>query len=965
MKLIPILLLASATCFAQKKILDHSVYGLWKRIESQQISSDGQWVACTIVPQTEGDGVVQLWNAKTKSTQTFARAAESRFSDDSQYLFFKIKPTLDTLKALRRKKVKDEDLPKDSLVIFSLKTSEKTVIPAVRSYSVPEKWNGWVLFTPEIEKPPVAKKDTAIVGKDSLSMKLPAAADSLRKSEIKPDKPAKGKNEKKPKKEGKENGYKLVLRELATAKQDTFYFVQNYIIAEKGPRLLFVSSGKDSTFLAGIYTHQVAERNTVPLSRAKGKYKQLALDKLGTQAAFLADTDTSKARIRPWRLMRWTAKQDSAKAIAGAEAGFLPKNWNISENAPPVFSESGQKLFFGMAPPPILNDTTLLPEEVVNVEVWAYTDPVLYTVQKVRVDAERNRSYQVVCDLSDLKCTPLGSLEIPEIRYNERRETTVAVGINEDPYALQQSWEGTASKDVWLVQLNSGKSEKIATKLRGNPRLSPEGRFVTWFNEVDTAWYACQVSDKKIRQLTDNSQVAFFDEENDTPDLPGAFGMAGWLTGEDALLIYDKFDIWKIDPKGKDKPKRLTQGRETETVFRYLRLDPDRYTIEADEKIWLHYFSEKTKNEGYAQFDMKNGRITYLMGGPFAYSRSPKKAQNSDATIFTFENFQTFPDVHYYNPSEVLTSRDLPKSLIQRVTDANPQQKAYNWGTIELVSWTSLDGTPLQGCLVKPENYDSTQKYPLIVQFYERSSDQLNTHRPPDAGRSQINYSFYASRGYLIFNPDIPYRIGYPGESAYNAIMPGVTMLIDKGMVDPARIGIQGHSWGGYQTAYLVTKTKLFACAEAGAAVANMVSAYGGIRWESGSSRMFQYEHQQSRIGGTLWQYPFRYYENSPIFSVDKITTPLLLIHNDKDGAVPWYQGIELFTAMRRLNKPCWLLNYNEEPHWPVKLQNRVDFQMRMQQFFDYYLQGKPKPRWMQRGVPALEKGILQGLEGE
>jgi dipeptidyl aminopeptidase/acylaminoacyl peptidase len=297
------------------------------------------------------------------------------------------------------------------------------------------------------------------------------------------------------------------------------------------------------------------------------------------------------------------------------------------------------------------------------------------------------------------------------------------------------------------------------------------------------------------------------------------------------------------------------------------------------------------------------------------------------------------------------------------LSDANPQQKDYNWGTIELVNWTSLDGKELTGMLAKPENFDPNKKYPMIVNFYERSSNDLHNHRSPSYGRSTINYSFYASRGYLIFNPDVEYRIGYPGESAYNCVIPGINMLIEKGFVDKNNIGVQGHSWGGYQIAYLVTKTDIFKAAEAGAPVPNMISAYGGIRWWTGLSRQFQYEHTQSRIGGTPWDYPLRYIENSPIFNIDKINTPLLIMHNDADGHVPWYQGIELFTSLRRLGKPSWFLNYNGEPHWPLKFQNRRDFNIRLAQFFDYYLKGAEKPMWMDRGVPAIEKGINQGYE--
>ncbi len=322
--------------------------------------------------------------------------------------------------------------------------------------------------------------------------------------------------------------------------------------------------------------------------------------------------------------------------------------------------------------------------------------------------------------------------------------------------------------------------------------------------------------------------------------------------------------------------------------------------------------------------------------------------------MFTKESYQDYPNISYSRNG--LTN---PK----QISDVNPQQKEYNWGSIEIVSWTSTDGQVLEGMLVKPEDFDPNKKYPMIVNFYEQSSQGLHRHRTPTAGRSTINYPYYASRGYLIFNPDVPYNIGYPGESAYNSVVSGTLALIDKGFVDKDNIGLQGHSWGGYQIAHIITKTDLFKCAESGAPVVNMFSAYGGIRWRSGMSRMFQYEQTQSRIGGTIWDKPLRYLENSPIFFLDKVNTPVLILHNDHDGAVPWYQGIEFFVGMRRLGKPAWMLNYNDEPHWPLKLQNRQDFQLRMSQFFDYYLQGAPMPRWMAEGVPAVEKGLDQRLE--
>ena len=251
----------------------------------------------------------------------------------------------------------------------------------------------------------------------------------------------------------------------------------------------------------------------------------------------------------------------------------------------------------------------------------------------------------------------------------------------------------------------------------------------------------------------------------------------------------------------------------------------------------------------------------------------------------------------------------------------------------------------------------------MMVYFYERNSDNLHTYYTPAAGRSIINHSFYVSRGYVVFIPDIPYKTGEPGPSAANAILPGVKSIVKQGFINPEKIGMQGHSWGGYQTAYLVTQTDMFACAESGAPVSNMTSAYGGIRWSSGMSRMFQYERTQSRIGADLWSARDKYIANSPVFFADKINTPLLILHNDKDGAVPWYQGIELFVALRRLEQPAWLLNYNGDPHWVMSDANRKDFAIRMQQFFDFYLMDAPEPEWMAYGVPGVDKGKKFGLE--
>ena len=332
------------------------------------------------------------------------------------------------------------------------------------------------------------------------------------------------------------------------------------------------------------------------------------------------------------------------------------------------------------------------------------------------------------------------------------------------------------------------------------------------------------------------------------------------------------------------------------------------------------------------------------------------KAKNLDEFVYQKSNFNTSPDLY--------VTRNFWKSE-QKLTGINPQMHDYNWGTAELFSWTSFDGFSLQGIVYKPEGFDSAKKYPVMIYFYEKHSDNLYQYFTPAPSRSTINIPFFVSGGYIVFTPDIHYTVGHPGRDAYNSIVAGAEALAKNPWVDKENMAIQGQSWGGYQVAHLVTKTDMFKAAGAGAPVSNMTSAYGGIRWESGRSRQFQYEQTQSRIGAEMSDSLDLYIENSPVFFAKNVKTPLLIMHNDKDGAVPWYQGIEYFMTLRRLGKPVWMLQYNNEAHNLGERRNAKDLSIRLQQFFDHYLKGDPAPKWMTEGVPATEKGKTWGYELE
>jgi dipeptidyl aminopeptidase/acylaminoacyl peptidase len=331
------------------------------------------------------------------------------------------------------------------------------------------------------------------------------------------------------------------------------------------------------------------------------------------------------------------------------------------------------------------------------------------------------------------------------------------------------------------------------------------------------------------------------------------------------------------------------------------------------------------------------------------------KAKGSNHLLVSAESYTAPADLYSYAPGgDGYTN--------YRLSNLNPQQQQYNWGTAELYKWKTFDGKPGEGILYRPENFDSTKKYPVLIYFYERVTDGLFNYTAPAPTPSRLNIPFFVSRGYIVLAPDIRYTKGHPGKDAYNYIVSGAQALAKKRWIDAKNMGIQGQSWGGYQVAYLITATDMFKAAWAGAPVVNMFSAYGGIRWESGNNRQFQYEKGQSRIGATPWERPDLYIENSPFFHLHKVKTPLVIMANDADGAVPWYQGIEFFTAMRRLGKPVWMLNYNGEAHNLVERKNRKDIQVREQQYFDWLLKGEKPARWITDGVPAVKKGRDWGL---
>ena len=981
---------ACAYCEAQdKKTLTHEVYDGWKSVGEKVISNNGKLIVYAVNPQ-EGDGMLEMHNIPENKISRAERGYNAVISADSRFVFFKIKPRFKDVRQARIKKKKPEEMPKDSLGLFSVMNDSIQKIPSVKSFRTPGKNGNWLAYL--AEKPlrdSLGKKTLP----DSLKKKIDGfvkLADSIFRQSLDS---VKGKIEKQEvisaaQKAVKEiykkandaidlvtaytdadgdetpgdksqEGTILVLRDLITGKEKIFKPVNEYLFDKNGTRLLMATTkiSKDSNSKAYVILYDLQREIADTIMRSFNESKNFVFDEEGQQLAFIAERDSSAKSLQKfYKLWYFKKGQDSSLAVADKTTSGIIKGFTVSENAALKFSKDGKKLFFGTAPIMPPKDTTLVDFELAKVDVWHYNEDYLQPQQLKQLPQELKRSYTAVLFPAENKVIQLGTDSSENISLINEGNADFVLAQSTKGNRIASQWEGRALTDAYVINTKTGISKLIGKKASGNFQESPGGKYIYWYDPAKQNYFTYNVFNGVVKNISEKIKVPLYDTENDVPDFPSAAGITGWTQDDKYFLINDEYDIWQTDPDGIAVPSNLTNGfgRKNNIAFSYVRLDTLKRFFDNDETILLRSLDKKIKYGGFytAAISIPTDPVL-LTSGPFSFS-NPLKARDTNAYIFTRGDISS---------SELFMSGDLKN--IKQLTETTAQQKEFNWLTAELMHWKMFDGKMSEGLLFKPENFDPNKKYPVIFYFYERNADGLYNYRQPAPSASTVNIPYFVSNGYLVFDPNIYYKTGEPGQSAFNSVVSAAKYLSKMPWVDSTRMAIQGQSWGGYQVAYLITKTNIFRAAGAGAPVSNMTSAYGGIRWGPGINRQFQYEKQQSRIGATLWQRPDLYIKNSPLFAADKINTPLLIMHNDADGSVPWYQGIELFTAMKRLGKKVWMLEYNGEDHNLVERKNRKDLSVRLSQFFDYWLKDAKPADWIKYGVPASQKGINWGLKVE
>jgi len=924
--------------------LQHEDFDAWRSISAGTLSRDGRWLAYASMP-LEGDGEVVVRELATGKEQRLPigslppppltpadhnperpaprRDATLMITSDSRFLIVTQFPT----QAERRTARRD---PKgapvtEGVIILDLAFRQVQRVTDVKSVQIPVRGGPWLALLQNLPAPQKATPS----GRPGEPASPPSASPASQ----------------------------LILRRLDKTDPGSpdrvFPDVAEYTFSRDGGALVYTVSSASSPDQNGVYAIDPDATNPPDvLVSGPGRYRRLVWDRKNTQLIFLAERGGPTAGAPTWRIYHWKRGAGAAREQISSSTPGLPPDYLLSGEQAPSFSFTGESLQIWTAPAP--KSTPAKPveideEERVSADLWHWQDDFLQPMQQQRADQDRKRAYAARFDLVSGILRQVGDPNLPNVLFSA--DARRAFGRNDRAHRSRLDYEGPFH-DLYLVAPDTGERRLVRERLSDGAatQWSPDGRWLAFYDQRQ--WFAIQVESGRMINLTSGIQARFDNELSDLPKSPPAYGAAGWTSDSTSFLIYDRFDLWQVFPAG-GIPRNLTHGlgRATQTSLRVQNVSPrdpedDRQGIDPGETLILRGESEVDRSTGYFRTSFEaTTEPTPLLWKDKAL-QFVGRAADADVLLLTASRFDTYPDLHVTSPTF---------GPLTQVSHGNQQQEPFLWGTAELRTYRNLDGVELPSALFKPARFDPARKYPLIVYMYERLSQTVHTFVHPVPGTT-INPSFYTSRGYAVLMPDIAYRVGAPGPSAMACILPAVAEVVREGWVDEAAIGLQGHSWGGYQTAYLITQTPRFRAAAAGAVVGNMTSAYSGISIGSGRTRQYKYESEQSRIGHPVYENPLPYLENSPVFHADRVRTPLLMLHNDGDDTVPWEQGVELFLALRRAGKEVYLFNYHHEFHGLRRRADQKDYARRLSQFFDHYLQGAPRPEWMEKGIPFLDR---------
>ncbi|MCD0466972.1 S9 family peptidase [Flavobacterium sp. ENC] len=582
-------------------------------------------------------------------------------------------------------------------------------------------------------------------------------------------------------------------------------------------------------------------------------------------------------------------------------------------------------------------ENTQIPKS--GVEIWKYDQGSLERRQEMLRNSKILPSEpKFLYDIKNNKVIKVAAAgEFDQVIVPESGDFKGLFAIDKKPYKVEVDWTFNERNDIYWIDASTGKSIKVLTGVFGSPSWNTQGTYAILDDEKQKEWMVFDTASMKFKNISKQIPFPVSNPNVDMANLNTAYGIAGWLNNGNTVVLYDQFDLWAIDLTNQKPAYSVTQGYGRKNNVE-LRCNETGFMGNLDQKkaITLIGFDFEHKSKGVYKL-INNNSVDKVFSSPNYNVRIEAVSGDNSSVLFTKESYTTFPDLWWGTSGFGSQSK---------ITDINPQQKDFAWGTSKVLTWKSFSGKENQGNLYLPDNYDSKKTYPVVVHFYEKHTEEFNAYQLPEVSTANINIPTYVSRGYIVFQPDVHYVYGEVGNSVYNDVVSGVDYLISQGITEKGKIGIQGHSFGGYETSFLITKTDIFTCAIVASGVSNFTANYPIMR-SNGISTMFKYEADQLRMGSAMHENLDGYIKNSPLFAAKNIKTPVLIFHNDNDRAVPYQEGQSLFFALRRLGKPAVLVNYKKEGHTLEDAANRKDWTNKMQQYFDYYLKGADRPDWM------------------
>lgn len=932
----------------------------WKRIQAPAVSHNGEWFAYRLAP-AEGNAEMVVRNLKTGAEQRFpigdpsaaapatpaaapgppagglaAGGADPLLSADGRWAVFHAYPTTQQAKRLKR----DRRPIQTRAVLVELATGKKTEFEKVRRFAFNGDLSNYLALQRygAVEGPGGAGGGAAGAGPAN-SPGGAAAAD-------------------------RPTGSDLLLYELATGAELNIGNASDFAFNKKGDWFAYLIDAADKAG-NGIELRNMTTGSTQPLDSAPASYRSLTWTEKGDGLATVRGAEDKAFEDKLYTLVAFKDFGASGPAVKvvfdpKSDATF-PAGMTISSTRPPVWREDLSAVTFGIhevkskkksavndaaanvddsarpTPPANAPDQPDLPDLV----IWHYKDPRLQSQQEVQQNADKNFSYLCAYSPASKTFVRLSDESLRTVTFAPQQR--LALGIDIRAYEREGNLDGRRYEDVYVVDPSTGERKLALKKAPHVMAASPDGARFLYYH--DGVFYAYDMESGKSTDLTSKIPAKFWDVDDDHNVIKPPTQSLGWSKDSGAVLLSDGWDIWKAPVAG-GQPLNLT-GNGAKDKIRYrrvFRLDPNERGVDLSAPIYVSAYGEWTKKGGIGVIEPGKPGVRMLQWGDAEYTQLIK-AKSADVYLYTRENTIEYPN--YYATNAALENG-------KQVTDANPQQKNFLWSKgVKLVDYSSTRGDKLQAALYLPADYQPGKHYPTIVYIYEKLSQNANQY--PQPAYNGFNIAHYTSNGYAVLEPDIVYKVNDPGMSAVACVVPAVKAAIATGIVDAAAVGLQGHSWGGYQTAFLVTQTDIFHAAIAGAPLTDMVSMYSLIYRNTGGTNQAIFESSQGRFAGGYWDNMEAYIRNSPVYHAKNVKTPLIILANDKDGAVDQTQGIAYYNTLRRLDKPVILLEYKGENHNLRVPKNMKDYTVRMREWFDHYLKDTPQPKWMEEGVPLLK----------